>query len=100
MIVAAYSGRISSFTTEPSTEGGLQAFAAAPMRLVERTLDDTPAIAPVSSATSSESEKEKKKSGGGIKSFFGFKKKDKDKEEKDKFVGGLVLDRPGCDILQ
>ena len=69
------------------------------MRLVERTLDDTPAIAPVSSATSSESEKEKKKSGGGIKSFFGFKKKDKDKEEKDKFVGGLVLDRPGCDIL-
>jgi hypothetical protein len=109
VVVASYSGRISSFTTEPSTDAGMQAFQAAPARVVEKVLGDTPAIAgseQQASDASSKSVKDKDKDkdkdrdkkatrSASIKSFFGFKKKDKpEKEDKDRFVGGLVLDRP------
>eukprot|EP00277_Geminigera_cryophila_P048116 CAMPEP_0173088656 /NCGR_PEP_ID=MMETSP1102-20130122/25151_1 /TAXON_ID=49646 /ORGANISM="Geminigera sp., Strain Caron Lab Isolate" /LENGTH=812 /DNA_ID=CAMNT_0013971775 /DNA_START=73 /DNA_END=2511 /DNA_ORIENTATION=+ len=102
VLVASYSGRISSFTTEPSTDAGMQAFEAAPSRVLEIALDDAPALPTGSSTEASDSAsagtekdtKEKKKS-SGLKSFFGFKKKEKgEKEEKEKYVGGLLLDRP------
>ena len=104
VVVASYSGRISSFTTEPATEGGIQAFNAAPARLVEKTLEEAPADAAAAAvpqaadtlgaAQPAEEEEKKKKRGFGLKSMLGFKKKDKDKGDKDKFVGGIVLDRP------
>ena len=117
VVVASYSGRISSFTTEPSTDAGMQAFAAAPTRIKEMTLQTELAPTPEGKpelgmpeddnaekekgdgkekekAKGDGKEKEKKKSSSSIKSFFGFKKKEKaEKEEKDKFVAGLVVDR-------
>eukprot|EP00802_Teleaulax_amphioxeia_P005221 Tamp_05225.p1 GENE.Tamp_05225~~Tamp_05225.p1 ORF type:complete len:853 (-),score=257.60 Tamp_05225:475-2967(-) len=103
VIVASYSGRVSSFTTESPSDSSAQAFSAAPSRVVEKTLEEAPADSTASASASegagaegagAETE-EKKKKKSSIKSFFGFKKKDKaEKEEKDKFVGGIVLDRP------
>jgi len=95
VVVASYSGRISSFTTEPSTDVGLQAFDAAPSRVLEKTLDESPAIATDPALAGADKDTKEKKKSSGLKSFFGFKKKDKgEKEEKDKYVGGILLDRP------
>ncbi len=88
-------------TEMPADGSGAQAFSAAPSRVVEKTLEEAPAdgaalsVAKSAGADTAKKDKEKEKKKSSLKSFFGFKEKDKgEKGEKDKFVGGIVLDRP------
>jgi len=89
VVIATYSGKVISFTTE-TAEGHLdQSF---PSAIREKVLTEGGPPGPAG-AKEEEKKPEEKKMKRGLSSLFGLgKKKDKDKPEKDKFVAGLVLD--------